>query len=588
MEHKYNETELIDFLKNSIVFKSVALKDGVFDAARYEHYIEHLFRWMDTYPKEHKFSRLNEMFYRRVYALKQSDDSLECVDAEMVLALNYETVLKLFLLSEGQLTEEETRAESLMLQKCLEKTETLYREYQIGDETTWQKFNASFETVKTIRNKGAHIYLHDDHMKIMTITENCAMIVAAYLFIVHFMEAIQAAKEARAAAVAKPEPAPAPTPKAAPQSKPAPAPKPKPAAEPKAATAADPLGIIDFKKEKQYLLCNGNLESLKKIETLANRGYIPAQILLATLYENPKKTGIPKNLDKALKWNKCLIASGKITDTDLAECLRRNGAIYEAQKDYKQAMNFYKQASDKGSLPACVRRAHLYLTGVTDPDTQTPLLKKNLQKAREAFVQAETLGYTVAKGRIELVDREIAKAQAELQAKEKAKANEYTDEDLEPQQGENGKYGYVHKKTGEVVIPYQFEKAWTFSEGLACVQQNGKQGFIDKTGKIVIPCQFEETWAFKEGFAGVQQNGKLGFIDKTGKIVIPCQFDDTWPFSEGLACVQQNGKRGFIDKTGKIVIPCQFEDTSVFKDGKAKVQQNGETFYIDKQGRRIS
>lgn len=559
MEHKYNETELKDFLKNNIVFKSVALKDGVFDAAHYDSYIEHLFRWMDTYPKEHKFSRLNEMFYRRIYALKLSDDSLECVDAEMVLALNYETVLKLFLLSEGQLTEEETRAESLMLQKCLEKTEALYREYQIGDEVTWQKFNTSFETVKTIRNKGAHIYLHDDHMKIMTITGNCAMIVAAYLFIVHFMEAIQATKEARAAAAAKPEPAP--KPKATPQPAPKPAPGPKaaskskPAPEPKAASTADPLGVIDFAKEKQRLLCNGNLESLKKIETLANRGYIPAQILLATLYENPKKTGIPKDLDKALKWNKCLISSGKITDADLAECLRRNGTIYEAQKDYKQAMNFYKQASDKGSMPACVRRANLYLTGVMDSDTQTPLLKKNLQKAREAFVQAEALGYAVAKGRIELVDREIAKAQAEPQAKEEEKANEYADEDLEPKKGTNEKYGFVHKKTEEVVIPYQFEDALSFSEGLAVVQHNGKLGFINKTGRIVIPCQFDDALPFRKELARVKLNGKCGFIDKLGKIVIPCQFDEIYYY---------------------------------YSSGKIQVKQNGEWFYIDKQGRRIS
>ena len=539
MEHKYNETELKDFLKNSIVFKSVALKDGVFDATRYDSYIEHLFRWMDTYPKEHKFSRLNEMFYRRIYALTQSDDPLESVDAEMVLALNYETVLKLFLLSEGQLTEEETRAESLMLQKCLEKTEALYREYQIGDEATWQKFNASFETVKTIRNKGAHIYLHDDHMKIMTITENCAMIVAAYLFIVHFMEAIQAAKEARAAAATKPEPAP--KPKVAPQPAPEPkaASKPKPAPEPKAASTTDPLGIIDFKKEKQYLLCNGNLESLKKIETLANRGYIPAQILLATLYENPKKTGIPKNLDKALKWNNRLIASGKITDADLAECLRRNGSIYEAQKDYKQAMNFYKQASDKGSLPACVRRANLYLTGVTDPDTRTPLLKKNLQKAREAFVQADTLGYAVAKGRIELVDREIAKERAELQAREEEKAVEYADEDLELQQGENKKYGFIHKKTREVVIPYQFDYACSFFEGRACVFHNKKYGFIDKNGKIIIPYQFDNVRSFKEGLACAKINNKWGYINRDGEIIIPYLYTDIWPFNNGKAKVNE-------------------------------------------------
>jgi hypothetical protein len=39
------------------------------------------------------------------------------------------------------------------------------------------------------------------------------------------------------------------------------------------------------------------------------------------------------------------------------------------------------------------------------------------------------------------------------------------------------KYGYINN-TGEIVIKPQFDLAYAFSEGLAVVEVNGKEGFI--------------------------------------------------------------------------------------------------------------
>lgn len=50
--------------------------------------------------------------------------------------------------------------------------------------------------------------------------------------------------------------------------------------------------------------------------------------------------------------------------------------------------------------------------------------------------------------------------------------------------------------------------------GLASVRQNGKSGFIDKTGNIIIPIQYDDTMPFSENLAPVKKNGKWGFIDK--------------------------------------------------------------------------
>ncbi|MFZ2949384.1 MAG: WG repeat-containing protein, partial [Desulfuromonadaceae bacterium] len=45
----------------------------------------------------------------------------------------------------------------------------------------------------------------------------------------------------------------------------------------------------------------------------------------------------------------------------------------------------------------------------------------------------------------------------------------------------NGKYGYCDRG-GTTVIPPQFDSASLFSEGLAAVHVNGKNGFIDANG----------------------------------------------------------------------------------------------------------
>ncbi|MGN1221440.1 MAG: WG repeat-containing protein [Candidatus Cryptobacteroides sp.] len=68
-----------------------------------------------------------------------------------------------------------------------------------------------------------------------------------------------------------------------------------------------------------------------------------------------------------------------------------------------------------------------------------------------------------------------------------------------------GKRGYVNVKTGEIVIPAQYSKAWNFSEGVAGVLgADNRIGFIDKDNRLVIDyiIPFEKTtdYVFKDGY----------------------------------------------------------------------------------------
>ena len=79
-------------------------------------------------------------------------------------------------------------------------------------------------------------------------------------------------------------------------------------------------------------------------------------------------------------------------------------------------------------------------------------------------------------------------------------------------------------------ITPRFEDAGRFSEGLAPVKQNGKWGYINEEGDVVIDFQYDRAYTFNEGYAVVGTitgPGKeewdrdatyiqMGFVDKSG------------------------------------------------------------------------
>ena len=150
----------------------------------------------------------------------------------------------------------------------------------------------------------------------------------------------------------------------------------------------------------------------------------------------------------------------------------------------------------------------------------------------------------------------------------------------------DGKYGFIDT-TGKVVVPCQYDDAsLSFSEGLAYVRKDGKYGFIDTTGKEVASCQYDVAWYFSEGLAHVKKDRKYGYIDTTGKEVVPCQYDDAWPFSKGFAVVVKDMKFGFIDLTGKEVIPCEY-DCVEYGEGYFTLIKDGYLTILDKDLNKV-
>ena len=62
-------------------------------------------------------------------------------------------------------------------------------------------------------------------------------------------------------------------------------------------------------------------------------------------------------------------------------------------------------------------------------------------------------------------------------------------------------------------------------------------GFITQSGRVTVPFIYDWAWSFSDGLAAVFLNEKAGYIDTAGNIIVPLLYDDAHPFREGLAIV---------------------------------------------------
>ena len=139
----------------------------------------------------------------------------------------------------------------------------------------------------------------------------------------------------------------------------------------------------------------------------------------------------------------------------------------------------------------------------------------------------------------------------------------------------NNKYGYVNKYCW-LVLPCVYDYAYSFSSGVAEVKLNGNRINIDKDGNTLA---YNINDFREEGLACVYQGDKYGFINREGEQVIPCIYESvetvfdidscealayydslTLVFKDGLRIVVQDGIIKIINKKGQVIIPnCTLE-----------------------------
>lgn len=153
------------------------------------------------------------------------------------------------------------------------------------------------------------------------------------------------------------------------------------------------------------------------------------------------------------------------------------------------------------------------------------------------------------------------------------------------------KYGYIDRR-GNTVIPFIYDKPAQFVDGIAYVKKDGKYGTIDKDGNEQIPLIYD--WVGfqlnqNKGLSWVKLDDRIGFVKSNGDIAIPIAYEDAeYYFCEDLVRVKLYGKWGYLDRKGDIIIPVIYDEAGNFKNGKAKVRLDTDRFYIDVNGRRLN
>lgn len=138
----------------------------------------------------------------------------------------------------------------------------------------------------------------------------------------------------------------------------------------------------------------------------------------------------------------------------------------------------------------------------------------------------------------------------------------------------DNKRGYFDTKSGEVVIPAEYEYAWAFSEGLAGVVKDGKIGFIDANNQVVIPFIFDSPepenlrdYVFHGGYCVINDlEGKCGIIDREGHWVLAQTYLDIKRHACLDACwtlVDANGNKGLMDAQLNWIRPAEYDDIEI-------------------------
>ena len=135
---------------------------------------------------------------------------------------------------------------------------------------------------------------------------------------------------------------------------------------------------------------------------------------------------------------------------------------------------------------------------------------------------------------------------------------------------EEQKRGYFNRFTGEVVIPAQYQKAWIFSEGVACVYDKGMLHFIDHNGNSAIDKSFPYTpciddYCFHNGLCLMSSdNGRMGLVGRNGEWKVNPDYSYIRYESKGFWLIQDTeGHQGLLRADGEPFLPCEYEEVTV-------------------------
>jgi hypothetical protein len=129
--------------------------------------------------------------------------------------------------------------------------------------------------------------------------------------------------------------------------------------------------------------------------------------------------------------------------------------------------------------------------------------------------------------------------------------------------------------------------AYPVSDERIVASKDGKYGYLNLSGEEIIPFIYDDARSFNEGVAEVCQGGKWGVIDANGDAVIPIEFDHIYPFVNHLTGVSKNEKWGLADQLGTFIFPIEYDQVTVYENGFITVTKEGKTLLTDASGQPL-
>lgn len=144
------------------------------------------------------------------------------------------------------------------------------------------------------------------------------------------------------------------------------------------------------------------------------------------------------------------------------------------------------------------------------------------------------------------------------------------------------RYGYINW-LGDLVIPYKFKEAASFSGGKAIIAENNKYGAIDFTGRVIIKPQHQLMGGFGNNMAPVFKDSAWGYINYQNKLIVDYLYDEALPYKYGHASVKKGKEWGVIDVNGNIVLDFNYrKPPKPISQGEIEVLQKGVGYVVVK------
>ncbi|QNM15669.1 WG repeat-containing protein [Fusobacterium hominis] len=114
---------------------------------------------------------------------------------------------------------------------------------------------------------------------------------------------------------------------------------------------------------------------------------------------------------------------------------------------------------------------------------------------------------------------------------------------------DHNKFAYLNLK-GQLITPYLYDDAESFSDGLAAVKKGQKWGYINEDGQEVIDFIFDEVFPFENGSAVVRIGEDTFYIDAKGNKKVTQTF--FYNIKEWIESVKRHISNSFVEKIGAI------------------------------------